>query len=167
MGIQLIQTSYKLSRPDNDLKIYILLFLSAFFDFIEFVLITYYFPREVEIKKLTISDSLDTRLKCLTAFCLASFCYFLLNYKILRHQVFSLTIILICLIILVFIEYIINKENGGNFVSFTFILFLIFLYNFFVSLNDIIGKYLLEYDFINPFQMLMFEGIIGFILSTI
>ena len=46
MGIKLIQASNVLSHPDSNLKIYILLFLSAFFDFIEFVLITYYLPKE-------------------------------------------------------------------------------------------------------------------------
>ena len=167
MGIKLIQALDEISHPDSNIKIYILIFLSTFFDFSEFILITYYFPKEIGRKNISISVSLDIRLKCLTAFFLAFFCYFLLKYKILRHQVFSLIIIFICLIIIIILEYFVNDKNEGDIIDFSFILLIIFLYNFFVSLNDIIGKYLLEFNYVNPFKMLMLEGIIGFILSVI
>ncbi len=51
--------------------------------------------------------------------------------------------------------------------KFTFKLLLIFFIHFFNSLLDSIEKYLLEYDFVNPFKTLMLEGIFGFILTFI
>ena len=98
---------------------------------------------------------------------MAIFCFCLLKFEILRHQIFSLIIIFICLTIIIIFEYIANEQNKEDSLSFSFILLIMSLYCFFISLKDIIEKYLLEYDFINPFKVLMLEGIIGFILSNI
>ena len=41
------------------------------------------------------------------------------------------------------------------------------LNHFFLSLQDIIEKYLFEYDYLNPFKLLIYEGIIGSLLWLI
>ena len=57
MGIKLIQASSEISTSDNKLKIYFLIFIISYFDFIEFMMATLYIP---QIKN--VSGSLAKRL---------------------------------------------------------------------------------------------------------
>ena len=52
-----------------------------------------------------------------------------------------------------------------NYTNFLFALLIIFCCLIFDALIDSIEKYLYEYDFLNPFYALMYEGLFGFILS--
>ena len=97
MGIELIYEPIEITRPDNDLKIIILIFFATFFDFIEFILKTYYLPKKIQISNINISATLDIRLNNQIAIFLAIFCFCLLKFPILRHQIFSLVIIFICI----------------------------------------------------------------------
>ena len=54
-----------------------------------------------------------------------------------------------------------------SYLQFIFAIFIIFLIHFFTSLNDIIEKYLFEFDSLNQFKTLMWEGIFGIILTLI
>ena len=47
------------------------------------------------------------------------------------------------------------------------VIFLLVINQSFNSGLDVIEKYLLEYDFLNPFQMLMMEGLIGLFYSSL
>ena len=58
-------------------------------------------------------------------------------------------------------------DQKRSFLEFITILLLIFLIHFFNLLLDSIEKYLLEYDFLNPFLTLMLEGFFGTILTSI
>ena len=167
MGIELIYEPIEITHPDSDFKIILLIFFATFFDFIEFILKTYYLPKKIQISNINISSSLDIRLNNLIAIFLALFCFCLLKFPILRHQIFSLIIISICLIIIILFEYYVINKNEENLLLFTFILCLILLDCFFISLKDIITKYLLEYNYINIFKLVMLEGLVGFIISTI
>ena len=68
MGIQLIQASSDLSPRDSKFKIYLLIFMASFFDFIEFVLSTLYVPQYKDKSK-----SLEIRLSSLLTICSALF----------------------------------------------------------------------------------------------
>ena len=167
LGIELIYEPIEIAGPDSNLKIIILIFFTTFFDFIEFVLKTYYLPKKIKLSNINISATLDIRLNNQIAIFLAIFCFCLLKFPILRHQIFSLTIISICLIIIILFEYYVMEKNEENPLLFTFILFLIILDSFFISLKDIITKYILEYNYINIFKLVMLEGLFGFIISII
>ena len=165
MGIKLIKRSVSFSskneRLDNDFKIYFYIFTASFLDFIGFMLSTY------EIFE-NFSYTLEDRLKSLLAILSSLLCYYLLKFPIFRHQKCSLILIFICLIIIIIIEYIFIPINKGtNFKSLSLNLLFILIQDLFYSFIDIIEKYLFEYDSINPFQMLMSEGIFGFILTFI
>ena len=164
MGIKLIKRSAfssKKERLDNGFKIYFYIFTASFLDFIGFMLSTY------EIFE-NFSYTLEDRLKSLLAILSSLLCYYLLKFPIFRHQKCSLIVIFICLIIIIIIEYIFIPINTGtNFKSLSLNLLFILIQDLFYSFIDIIEKYLFEYDSINPFQMLMFEGIFGFILTFI
>ena len=92
MGIELIYEPIEITHPDSDFKIILLIFFATFFDFIEFILKTYYLPKKIQISNINISSSLDIRLNNLIAIFLALFCFCLLKFPILRHQIFSLIV---------------------------------------------------------------------------
>ena len=160
MGIKLITTSSNIKPPDNILKIYLLIFMAAFFDFNIFLIGTYYLPREYN----EVSSSLNIRLRSVLTISSAFGCFFILRIPIFRHQKFSLFIISLCLITIIISEFFFMQEKVGYII---YALILNFICYFFNSCLDLSEKYLLDYDFVNPFRLIMVEGIIGFILGCI
>ena len=161
MGIDLIEGQTEIHSPDSDIKIYLLIFCATFFDFVEFLLQTYHIPSQFD----DVSISIDIRLRSILILCSALCCYFILKFPIFRHQLFSLIIILICLIIVIFSEYYFVYYLGKN-DQIHYLLLLAFICQIFNSFLDLVEKYLLEYDFVNPFKMLMIEGFFGSIITT-
>ena len=96
------------------------------------------------------------------------FFYYILKFQIFKHQLFSLLIIGGCLIVIIITEFAFQDYSifipRGDFIL---ALVFTFLLHFFNSLLDSIEKYLFEYDFLNPFQTLMWEGIFGSIITFI
>ena len=162
-NINLIQNQNEITRPDNVFILYILLFITAFYDFVEFTLSVSYLG-----KFYNISGSLESRLGGILTISAALFFYFLLKFQIFKHQFFSLLTIGICLILVIISEFIFQEIDiflsYGKFVG---ALFIIFLIHFFNSLLDSIEKYLFEYDYFNPFKTLMWEGFFGTIITLI
>ena len=87
-----------------------------------------------------------------------------MKYKVGKHHNFSLIVLFLCFIITLFLEILYKSDNIplGRFI---FAHFLICLYFISITITDSIERYLSIYEFINPFLILMFEGIIGFIMS--
>ena len=163
-GIKLIvNQDTEIRIKDKWCKIYFLIFLSAFYDFMEFIL-----SIESGSKFITCSYSLETRLKGILIISDALFYYYILRLQIFRHQIFSLIIISIGLILVISTEFIFQDISlvlsYGEFVIYFIIIFLIELFN---SQLDLIEKYLFEYDYVNPFIALFYEGIFGLIFSII
>ena len=151
----------KMNRTDNIIKIGLLIFFSACFDFVEFVIATFYIPR-FEI----VSSTAEYRFGGLIIIIGALICHFNLRIKILKHQFYSLIIIGICLAIIIILE-IIYRGKGVSFGDFCFAHLLIVGYLIFGPFTDVIEKYLIEFNFINPFLILMIESIFGFIFISI
>ena len=151
----------KMNRTDNIFKIGLLIFFSASFDFVEFVIATFYIPR-FEI----VSSTAEYRFGGLIIIIGALICHFNLRIKILKHQFYSLIIIGICLAIIIILE-IIYRGKGVSFGDFCFAHMLVVGYLIFVPFTDVIEKYLIEFNFINPFLILMIESIFGFIFISI
>ena len=160
--IKYLVLNNKMSYHDSKFKIYLLIFIATYFDFVEFILASYYFPQFENISK-----SLTIRLG--SALTLSSFIlyYFLLKIEIYNHHKFSLIIIFVCLLLVIILEISFNiyyqTLNENHFI----IIFLIIISLFFIGFQDNIEKYLLEFNFINPFEMLMIEGLFGIILAFI
>ena len=160
-SIELIQTRHIFAK-DNDIKIMFLMFSAAFFDFFVYKLYDsiYRYPN--------ISGSIERRQRGLYTIFNALFFIFVLRFPILRHQKYSLIILGICLLLVAFFEFIFQEINiflsyGELILSFSFII----INEFFGALVDSIGKYLFEYNKINPFSELLFEGLFGFLISCI
>jgi len=162
-GVKLISRPLEISPRDSKFKIYLLIFVASSFDFIEYLVSTYYIP---QIKY--ISKTLEIRLSSFLTLSAAIFFIYLLKLHIYKHHIFSLLIILACLIIIGISEYFFQHfDNKRTETDFFQALFSVLGVHFFNSLLDSIEKYLLEYDFVNPFKTLMLEGIFGTILSII
>ena len=161
-GIKLIQNKAEISFTDGTLKIYIFIFLVAYFDFIEFVLKTLYLPHLPVLKNSKLSKSLDIRLRGILVISSALLCYFLLKFPTYKHKKVSLLIIVICLILIIISEYF---RELNHIKVLTYYLVLSFFDHFFNSFKDVIEKYLLEYNYLNPFQTLLIEGIFGFLMA--
>ena len=159
MGIKLIQSSSDLSPRDSRFKMNLLIFMASFFDFIEFLLSTFYIPQYKDKSK-----SLEIRLSSILTISSALFFYFVLKLPLFKHQIFSLLVIVICLVLICFFEYlyeILYVKKTLNIIVFVLIIFV----HIFNSLLDSIEKYLVEYNYLNPFKTLMMEGMFGLILS--
>ena len=87
--VKLILVSSELSPRDNKFTIYFLIFVISLFDFIEFLVSTYYIPQYKNISK-----TLEMRLSSILTFISALFFIYLLKFPIFKHQIFSLFIIL-------------------------------------------------------------------------
>ena len=167
MSIVLRQASNNITPPDHIIKIYVLIFISSIFDFVEFTLSVFYLPKFYKL-----SGSLESRLSGILTISSALFFYYVLKFQIYSHQFFSLLIIGICLIIVIISEFLFQNfsDKINIFLPSTyFILALvtIFFIHFFNSLLDSIEKYLFEYDFFSPFKTLMWEGIFGLCITMI
>ena len=157
----LIYSQNEMKQPDSNIKILFLIFFSGYFDFIEFILSTNYIPKFIKS-----SGSLENRLGGILTISSALFFYYLLKLPIFRHQFFSLLIIGICLIIVIITEFIFQETNIFlTYGDFLLKILLIFFVHFFNSLLDSIEKYIVEYNFVNYFQVLCLEGLFGFLIT--
>ena len=151
----------KMKRSDNIFKIIILLFFSALFDFVEFIIGTFYFP-----KFSAVSSTAEYRFGGLIIILSALLCHFNLRIKILKHQFYSLFIIGICFLIIILLE-IIYRTKGVSISNFCIGYILVLVNLFFVPFTDIIEKYLMEFNFLSPFLIIMIEAIFGLIFVII
>ena len=124
--------------------------MTAFFDFFEFILSTYYIDK---IHK--ISGSLQVRLGGVLIISSSLLYRFLLNIQMFRHQKFAFTLLALCLILLIISEYFF-QEFDGIITSKDLSLAILFSVISYISLtfDDVIEKYLIEFDFLNPFIIL-------------
>jgi len=163
--ITLIDNSEKitLNRRDEEYIIMLLIIFNAFFDFVEFVI-----SIEILPKFINSSSSIELRLNGLLIIIQALLYKYLLGLPILKHQSFSLIINSICLALTIITEFIYQDINiflsYGKFLLMFLFLFFIQLFN---SLLDLVDKYLFEYNYVNPFQSLMLEGLFGLLYSLI
>ena len=153
----------ELKKLDGKIKIFFLVFMTAFFDFFEFILSTYYIDK---IHK--ISGSLQVRLGGVLIISSSLLYRFLLNIQMFRHQKFAFTLLALCLILLIISEYFF-QEFDGIITSKDLSLAILFSVISYISLtfDDVIEKYLIEFDFLNPFIILFRQGIIGIIFTII
>ena len=167
MSIKLIKTEVTdddyFSPLDSRTKIIFLILLISLFDAVEFILVNIYLPRFVNL-----STSLYGRLYGIATISAFFFYIYALKLPVFRHHKFSLFIIGICLLIIIGTEFYYQKfdiflSNGQLGLAITFIA----ISQILCSCMDSIEKYLFEYDYMNPFIVLMYEGFFGFFISFI
>ena len=164
MNLELIkgETIYHSKKIDRIPKMIFILFCCAFFDFVQFIL-SINTPQFINVSK-----SIRSRLGGIVIVFNALFYYFVLKLPVLRHQSLSLIINGICLLIVYITEFIFQETNFFlSYGQFVIILLLSSIGLFFNSMIDSNEKYLYEYNNMNPFYSLVFEGFFGFLFSLI
>ena len=158
--LELIYNTTNFVAPDGEYKKLFLIIFAAFFDFVQFALDSYF---GIVMDKV-ISPSFDLRVGCLSTIVSSLLCAYTIRFTTGKHQKISLIILSLCLIAEIILEIVLRKKN---LVLDKFILarFLVLLEYIFVSFDDCVEKYLVEVDFLNPFKLVMFKGIIELILS--
>ena len=150
-------------RVDNFIKIYFLIFVSSFFDFSEFMLSTY------TLSKISyVSSTLQLRLCGFLIVTSSLICGFILKFKIHKHHIFSISIIIGFLIILIITEYFFQSYTVFiTKIDLSYAILFSAISQILIASNNSIEKYLFEFDYLNPFWLLMLQGIIGFIYTII
>ena len=154
-------TGYNKLIGDGKFKIASLIFLAAFFDLFVYITNIYNFKYIC----LNFPSSYNSRLSSIQTISSSLLCYFALKIKIKKHHKLSLIIIAICLILIFIIElyYKYMKPVLPIFPALLLICFTLICDTF----NNCIEKYLVDTNFINPFMILMLEGIIEAIITTV
>ena len=159
----LIQKNSKMKAKDGFIEIYFLIFMTGFFDFFEFILSTYYIGK---INK--ISSTLQIRLGSVLIVVSSLLYWCLLKFDLFRHHFFSMIIIGVLILLLILSEYFFQKFDGIiTYKDLTNAIVFSVLSHMSMAFNNTIEKYLIEFDFINPFIILFRQGIIGLIFSII
>ena len=157
----LLHNEIILSYPDSDRKIKILIASAAYFDWIQFIIWLVTVP-----KYKYVSNSIVSRLSGILAISSAFFYSYVIKIKIFKHHKFSLAIIGICTIIVIITEFFFQEINiFFSYWNFIMVLLLSILSQVLNAFLDSIEKYLFEYDYVNPFYALMYEGIYGFFMT--
>lgn len=160
-SFQLIETKRKMNKIDNYFKILLLIFLASFFDLVEYFITSIFIP-----KIASLSATANLRLCCIMTITSSFLCVFSLKFKLLKHQKISLIVLSICSFIIIVLEFV-YRPKEINFIKYFTSYILLFLHFSFRSYTDVIEKYLGEYNYMNPFIVIMSEGISTFIMSTI
>ena len=165
MSIKLIQDKAKngLAPADNYFKIAFLIFVTTFIDLAQYIYWAVTIP-----KFQNISTTLTQRSIGLSTIAVAIYYIYLLKLSIYKHHIFSLIVIGICLVIILGSEFLFQKYDiflsiGEFFTALALIIFK----HICAPLVDLLEKYLFEYDYMNPFLVLMFEGLIGIVISCL
>ena len=147
--------------PDNIIKRYLLIFFATFFDFVEFIIATFYMPRFP-----IISPTAEYRFGGIIIIIGALLCYYNLKMSIKKHHLVSLITMSICLIIIIILE-IMYRGRVAPLGEFFFAQLVVLGYLLFIPFTDIIEKYLIEFNFMSPYFILLLESIFGFIFISI
>ena len=145
-GIELIQGKSTIIQPDKQTKIYILIIFASFFNYVDII-----------IRRNITDIHFESKIRDIQIIFSALLCYFTIRIKIYRHQIISLIIILIIIIIILVIDFSFNKKPYELPKFYGLVIFSCFSRAFL----DTIEKYLFEFDYLNPYKVLMLEGLFG------
>ena len=160
--LELIYIEEEIEVADGRFKRIILIFLASFFDFMEFTMCNLYVP----LMDSRISPTIDFRLGCLTTIVSSLIYTNALRFKTGKHHKISLIFMSLGVLLSLIIEIIFQPDNI-SFDRFIFVRFLVCFYLTCISFTDCTEKYLVEFNFMNPFQILMIEGIFESFLDII
>ena len=157
-GINLIHNVNWTKAKDSKIKIAILIFFASFFYQIRLFIDCQF---AIYMKH---SPSIEFRLSSLQTISASLICTYALGFEMKKHHKLSLIIISIFLV-LTFIIEIIYKSVSINIEKFVYYNLLILYYYICDTFSNSIEKYLYDINYINPFLILLFEGIVQLILS--
>ena len=161
-GVKIIHSkAMQMNQADGSIKIVLLMFFGAFFDFIEYVILSFFIPK---IAKM--SPTADIRLAGIITISSSLIFTFALKLKIGMHQFYSLIMIGICLVLINIIEFIYQRKVE-SFEKLLIAYILTYISFIFTTFTGVIEKYLNEFNFLNPMLILTVEASFGILLVGI
>ena len=160
-GLELIHQKIRIEPQDNIYKIILLIFFASFYDFVVFIIGYFHIP-----KISNISPTIDSRLGCISTISSSLICTHILKFKIGKHHKWSLRSLGICLIITIILELVYNY-NDITIVRFIYAHFLVCVYLINITFTDCTERYIVDHNFLNPFIIIMIEGLFEFIMASI
>ena len=160
IGLKLIQTKTFINKSDSLKKIFLLIFLASYFNFLTILLGKHFFSFKKYITEKCTDDFLEKRIRSMQIIITAFLCNLTLRIKIYKHQTFSLIIIFISLlIILCFEKFYLETDKY---------MLIIYIFHFIIrAFLDTIEKYLFEFNFVDIYKMLTYEGLFSMIVYII
>ena len=147
---------------DKNFKIIILIILAAIFDFFKNIIEFYNTPKSNDKNR----NNFYLRIGAVTTISSSLLCKYSINFKFGKHHKASLIFISSCLIIEIILEIIFKpKEIFPG--PYLFERFLTIFRLIIESFNDCTKKYLVEVNYIDPFKLIMYEGILELIFNII
>ena len=148
---------------DNIIIKIFLIFMTGFFDFFEFILSTYYINK---IHKM--STTLQTRFGVVLIVVSSLLSRCLLKIQMFKHHIFSLIFLGVGILLLILSEYLFQVYDLILTVNnLTIGIIFSILSHMSIAFNNTIEKYSIDTNFMNPFLLLTFQGIIGLIFTII
>jgi len=146
---------------DGKFKKILLVFFAAYFNFYRFLVFAF-------INGNYITFSMDQKLTTIQIIISTIICIYAFEFKIKKHHKVSLIIISIFLFLsistdMIYIIY--YKYKLIKVPVFQYFIALFFYIGY--SFNNCIEKYLVDYNYMNPFLILMLEGIFEFIMALL
>ena len=142
---------------DNKYKKFFLIIFTSFFNFIGSTI------RNDDVinfgRKEENNSQLEIRIRSIQIIISSLLCHFTIRLKIYKHQKLSLIIISFFLLFLISMELYISSSIKNKILS----MLICVMSCFSRALMDVTEKYLFDYDYINIFSMLVYEGLIGII----
>ena len=161
-GLKLIYNKERFKPKDGNIKKVILLIFAAFFDFMEFVTADFFVPEFDS----NISKTIDSRLGSFTTVLSSLIYIYAMGYQNNKHRKISIIIIGSCLILIMILELVFKSDDNVTTGKYFFARVLSLLSLGWISFIDSIEKYLVDVDYMNPFKILMYEGIFEFIMAA-
>ena len=119
-----------MNQIDGNIKIYFLIFFASFFDFIEYIMLTFFIPKLADL-----SPTADQRLCCVSTISSSLICTYALKMKIGKHHIHSLIWMGICslLIIISDVFYITRGDDFDDLIlAYLLVIFHFMLLSFYV-----------------------------------
>ena len=161
--LKIIYNKANIKSKYKKFKILILIFFASVFGFFSVVFEQHY---STQIPK--ISRYFKVRIGGITSIVSSILCTCSLNFKFGKHHKFSLIFMSVFLIIEIILEiYFLKRAQNILIRRLIFELFLNIFRVVIVSFIDCIMKYLYEIYYVNPFKILIIEGIVKFLFIII
>ena len=161
LGFKLIQGKGKIKAADSFCKILLLLFFASYFNLIGTIIRRKYFS-QINEKLPKRGNFTEFRFKSIQIEVSALLSYLTIRIKIYKHQFISLITIFIILILIIIIDII--DDHSDLLLKLKYFILTAFTCTA-RSFLDTIEKYLFDFDFLRPYAILIFEGLIGSIFN--
>ena len=155
-SIKLIHNEMKMKKLDNKYKVYLLLTLDGYLELFAYLRFLYYYKILNEVKIIII----DNKSKYREIIFASLLSYLLLRTKMHKHHFVSIIIIIIIIIFNLIMDFSAKFLFGYNFsIKIISVLFQLMV-NICRTMSDVTEKYLYEYDFVNPYEIMQYKSII-------